>query len=271
MTASTARPSHNPDSAKTVQALVLAGARAAGDPLCKAEGVASKAVIRIAGQPMLSRVLRALAASRANGPAWILGLEGDALNAAADGIACHPIASAGQGPASSLLLALEGPVTTPLLVTTCDHALLTPEMIDSFLQHSMASGADLTVGFAERAVIEAEYPETRRTYLRLGGAQLSGCNLFYLATPAALAVLRFWQGAEQDRKKPWRIAWRFGPLTALRILLSRKGPEAAFALLSQRLGARVSPVILPFAEAAIDVDKPGDLVLVRKILADRRA
>ncbi len=260
MTASPSQP---------VQALVLAGARAAGDPLCQAEGVASKAVIDIAGQPMLSRVLRALGASRANAPAWVLGLEGDALDAAADGIACQPLASEGRGPASSLIRALEGPVSTPLLVTTCDHALLTPAMVDSFLAKSIASDADLTVGFAERSVIEADYPETRRTYLRLGGAELSGCNLFYLASPAALKVIRFWQSAEQDRKKPWRIAWRFGPLTALRILLSRAGPEAAFALLSRQLGAKVSPVTLDFAEAAIDVDKPDDLVLVRQILAAR--
>jgi len=252
-----------------VQALVLAGARATGDPLCQAEGVASKAVIDIAGQPMLSRVLRALAASRANGPAWVLGLEGVALDTAADGLKCYPLAAEGHGPAASLLRAIKGPVSTPLLVTTCDHALLTPQIVDYFLEKSIASGADLTVGLAERAVISAAYPETKRTYLRLGGAELSGCNMFYLATTAALPVIRFWQRAEQDRKKPWRIAWRFGSLTALRIFLSRAGPEAVFALLSKRLGARVSPITLPFAEAAIDVDKPGDLLLVRKILAAR--
>jgi molybdopterin-guanine dinucleotide biosynthesis protein A len=265
----TAQPAQNISPIQPIQTLVLAGARAAGDPLCQAEGVASKAVIDIAGQPMLSRVLRALAASHANGPVWVLGVEGDLLEAAADGLKCQPIKAEGRGPASSLLRALEGPVKTPLLVTTCDHALLTPQMVDCFLKKSIASGADMTVGLAERDVIAAAYPETKRTYLRLGGAELSGCNLFYLATPAALEVIRFWQSAEQDRKKPWRIAWRFGPLTALRILLSRSGPEAVFAMLSKRLGARVSPIILPFAEAAIDVDKPGDLRLVRDIYAAR--
>ena len=46
---------------------------------------------------------------------------------------------------------------------------------------------------------------------------------------------------------------------------------AVFALLSRRLGATVAPVILPFAEAAIDVDSAGDLALVRGILAARAA
>lgn len=252
-----------------VRPLVLAGSRSSGDPLCLSEGVASKAVIDIGGQPMLAWVLSALAASRARLPAFVIGIDGAVLAQAAGGIACQPIMAEGRGPAASLLTALEGPVGFPLLVTTCDHPLLTPVMIDEFLEKSIASGADLTVGLAERATIEAAYPQTRRTYLRLGEAELSGCNLFYLATPCARVVLRFWQSAERDRKRPWRIAVRFGPVTALRILLGRPGRDAVFALLSRRLGATVHPVILPFAEAAIDVDSPGDLALVRDIIKGR--
>ncbi|WP_158275441.1 nucleotidyltransferase family protein [Maritimibacter sp. 55A14] len=252
--------------------LVLAGARAGGDPLCQAEGVASKAVIEIGGQPMLARVLGALAGSRAAGLApGVIGLEDAALAEAAGGHPCTARRAGGQGPAASLLAALENGADLPALVTTCDHALLTPAMIDSFLEGAYASGADLCVGFASRATIEAAYPRTRRTYLRFRGADLSGCNLFYLAGPRALDVLRFWRAAEQDRKRPWRILWRFGPLTALRILLFRPTPEVTFALLSRRVGADVRPVILPYAEAAIDVDTPGDLELVRGIVAERAA
>jgi len=252
-----------------VQVLVLAGTRAGCDALTEGEGVTSKALIEIEGAPMLARVLRTLQASRASGPVSVMGLEGADLRAAAAGIACRAIEARGRGPASSLLRALEGDIAPPVLVTTCDHALLTPGMVDAFLEGSEASGADLTVGLAERSVIEAGYPETRRTYLRLGGAELSGCNLFYLRTPRAREVLRFWQSVEQDRKHPWRIARRFGLWTALRMLLARSGPGPVFELLSRRLGAEVRPVILPFAEAAIDVDKPGDLALVRGILAAR--
>lgn len=261
---------HSTTPTETVQVYVLAGERAGGDPLALSEGVISKAVIDIVGQPMLSRVLRALGASRANQPAHVIGLVGDALEQATDGIACHFIEAQGKGPSASLLIALEeGSVATPLLVTTGDHALLTPEMIDTFLEKSVASDADMTVGLAERATIEGAYPQTRRTYMPLGGEELSGCDLYYLATPKALSVIRFWQLAERDRKKPWRLAWHFGPLTALRILLARSGPEAVFAMLSRRLGVRVRPIVMPFAEAAIDVDKTDDLALVREIIADR--
>jgi len=253
-----------------IQVVVLAGERACGDSLTLSEGVINKSMIDIVGQPILSRVLRALAGSRASLPAHVIGLEGAVLEQAADGVACHSVEALGKGPTTSLLKSIEnGSISFPFLATTSDHALLTPDIIDTFLEKSITSDADVCVGIAERTTIEAAYPQVRRTYHSIGGVELSGCDLYYLARPEALSVVRFWQQTEKDRKKPWRIAWRFGPLTMLRILFTRSGPEPVFAMLSRHLGVRVRPVILPFAEAAIDVDKTDDLALVREIIAAR--
>lgn len=254
----------------TVRAAVLAGARASGDPLCVAEGVRTKAIIDIAGRPMLAHVLEALTGAGVGTPLWLVGADMPDLRAAAEGHDIRITEPRGKGPASSLLAALQGPLAVPLLVTTCDHALLTPAMVRHFVTASQASGADLTLGLAVRSVIEAAQPGTKRTYLRLGGQEISGCNLFYIASPAALDVLRFWETAEHKRKKPLSIAWDFGLWTALRLLLTRHRPGAAWALLSKRLGARIEPVLMPFGEAAIDVDKPSDLDLVRGIIAARQ-
>ena len=46
--------------------------------------------------------------------------------------------------------------------------------------------------------------------------------------------------------------------------------EGAFRRAGQRIGATAAAVVLPWAEAAIDVDKPADLELVRKILGSGR-
>ena len=45
--------------------------------------------------------------------------------------------------------------------------------------------------------------------------------------------------------------------------------EAALARLSRLAGAKAGVVVLPVAEAAVDVDKPEDLVLVEAILRGR--
>ena len=46
--------------------------------------------------------------------------------------------------------------------------------------------------------------------------------------------------------------------------------ETAFAGGGARLGVSASPILMPMAEAAIDVDKPSDLELVQKIIRARQ-
>jgi CMP-N-acetylneuraminic acid synthetase len=45
--------------------------------------------------------------------------------------------------------------------------------------------------------------------------------------------------------------------------------EQALQQLSNKLSLSIKPILLPFAEAAIDVDTEQDLELVEKILANR--
>jgi len=254
--------------------LVLAGQRAgAADPLLAVTGHAAKALVPVAGRTMLSRVVEALHAGAGGAACYTSGLAPEHLAQAGlpEDVAVTPLAGS-SGPAASVIAAIEaGGLPTPLLVTTCDHPLLRPEIVAHFLAEARASGADIAVGLAERSVIETAFPGARRTYLRLGGTGYSGCNLFYIARPAGLAAVRFWQEAERDRKRPWRIARRFGVGSLLWLLLARPGPDAAFAHLSRRLGVRAAPVILPFAEAAMDVDKPADLAEAEALLGARQA
>ncbi len=253
-----------------VQAFVLAGARASGDALAITHNVPSKAHIKIAGQSMIARVLAALSQSNTIKAITIIGLEGgDPLSQAEDWPAVFHQPGA-PGPAASVYGALDKAGRSyPILVTTCDHALLTPEMIDTFLRLSLQSSADLTVALARRADIEDTYPDVRRTYLKFGDAHYSSCNLFCLLTPAAREVVSFWRTAEEDRKRPWRIAWRFGLIRALRLLIGRPALPGVFKIVSGRLGVEIKPVVLPFADAAVDVDTPDDLALVERIISER--
>ena len=254
-----------------VRAFVLAGARASGDPLAEKHGVPSKAHIRVAGVSMLGRVLAAVRSSDQVGDISVIGLDPDEALQRKEAWPAFDTVQGANGPSASVALALsqieqQGPV----LITTCDHALLTSEIVDTFLTKSSSTPADLTVALARRADIEARYPGVSRTYLRFGDDAYSSCNLFCLKTPEANKVVEFWQSAEADRKRPWRIALRFGVWGALRLLIKRPSVEDAFAIISKRLGVQVGSVILPFADAAVDVDTDDDLALVERVLSERR-
>jgi len=255
---------------KSVDTLVLAGARATGDPLAMAYNVPSKAHIKIAGKSMIARVLDAISGSKQTAEMTVIGLQDYADLSADEAWPAVRYVDGANGPAASVYGALDQlGASSAVLVTTCDHALLSPAIIDQFLEDSLSSTADLTVALARRDVIESAFPNVGRTYLRFGDGAYSSCNLFCLVTPEAKAVVKFWQSAEQDRKRPWRIAWRFGIVPALRILIGRPDLESVFAIVSKRLGVRVRPVVLPFAEAAVDVDTPDDLALVEQVLEER--
>jgi hypothetical protein len=161
--------------------------------------------------------------------------------------------------------------TFPVLITTGDHPLLTAAMINHMLQQAEATSADVLVGLATAETINAAYPETRRTYFNLGGTRVSGCNLFTVKTQAGLKLLLRWQDLERNRKKPWKLVGAFGLMPILWFALGMLTPDRAFGHISRRLGIVVAPVFMPFAEAAIDVDKPADHALAETILKKRLA
>ncbi len=121
-------------------------------------------------------------------------------------------------------------------------------------------------GLARAEVILKAYPQSVRTFFRFGKDRVSGCNLFAIANENGLRILEKWQYLEQSRKKPWRLVAAFGPLALIRFVLGALSLDGVFRIVSQRLGLDAKPVLMPFAEAAIDVDKPSDLELAEAIL-----
>jgi len=240
--------------------LILAGQRAGVvDPLCEAMGVSHKAEIRVAGEPMLERVANALDEAGLPTP-HISGYDGSAFQDV----------PSGEGPADSVLLALESIDKFPCLITTCDHALLTAEMVQSFIAGAVETGADICVGLASENVIQAAYPKTKRTYLRFSDEAVSGSNLFYIASADGVKAIKFWQAVQHLRKKPLKLARKVGVGVGIKYALGRLSLRGAFDYAAKRIGGiTAAPVLLPYAEAAIDVDKPADLELVERIIARR--
>jgi GTP:adenosylcobinamide-phosphate guanylyltransferase len=254
------------------QALVLAASRPQ-DPVARHAGQSHKALVRVAGVPMLVRVLRALQQSRSIGGVAVC-VEADAPLAGAAPELDRLLAGgavtridAAASPSRSVLRAL-GTLPLPLLITTADHPLLSAAMVDHFCDAVPAEAA-AAVAVVRASLLQHGYPDAIRTYYRFAGEGYSGCNLFLLQSPDALRVVEFWTRLEQHRKRPWRLIAEVGPLALLRFLLGRLDLAGAMRHLSARVGAEVRAVEMPFAEAAIDVDKPADLALVERIAACR--
>lgn len=248
-------------------ALLLAGRRPGVDPLAATRGETLKALIPVAGTPMVARVAATLLASEV-GPIRVMTQDVDPIAAVLPADPRIGFLQSGSGIASSIAAALKsGAAPFPLFVTTADHALLRPETIAEFLRG--AQGADVAVGAVERAVVQSRFPQSKRTWLRFRKGDWTGANLFYFAGPAALPVIETWASVEQDRKKGWKLIAKFGVLLLLRALTRTITLHDAVAKAGRRMGANVRMVGLSDPLAAVDVDKVSDLELAEAVLEGR--
>jgi len=254
-------------------ALVLAGSRGPDEPLAVYAGVTHKALIPVGGRAMLERVVAALVPLSPRKIA--ISIERSdllsllpSLTATAAGVPLHILDAAGS-PSLSVAAALET-LGTPLLVTTADHALLRPEWVEAFLARCPVE-SDVCVGLARREAILAELPATQRTYLKFSDGWYSGCNLFLLRTPKAAEVVRYWRSVEAERKRPLRMLRMLGLGFVAAYLMRSLSLPRALSRFGLMTGTRISAVEMPFGLAAVDVDKPSDLDLVRGLVGDSSA
>ena len=249
-------------------AIVLAGSRPGRDALAEQLGTDLKALIPVAGKPMIQRPVEALLGSEEIAQVIVLTQATDQIAAALPDDPRISVRSSKPTIAETMLaLCNDASLEWPLIVTTADHALLDTATVDEFL--GKAKGADVAIGVVEREALMRRLPETRRTWLRFKGGAYTGANLFALRSPEIAPAIELWRSAEQDRKKGWRLVALFGPAilmgAALRILtiddvLGRAGRKLGLAIRTVRLG---NPL------AGVDVDKAEDHALAEAILEDK--
>lgn len=247
----------------TFNALVLAGSRPEADPVAAYAHVEHKALIRLGGETLLARVIGALIAAGVGdiGVSASKLAVADAAKALSNKVRVIP---ASASPSQSVAEGAEA-MGLPLLVTTVDHALLQPEWVTRFLA-DVPPDADIAALVAPEAAVREAAPETERSYLSFRDGRYSGCNLFYLRSERGLAMIALWRQVEADRKRPWRIAARLGIGILVRYALGRVTLDEMVAGLGRRVGVRAAAVRTPYGLAAVDVDKPADLDLVRSLL-----
>ena len=256
-------------------ALVLAASRGNLDPLAQAGGVSHKCFIDIAGQPMLRRVVQSVMDS-GRVKRTIVAIEPDSMAEAREILA--PLAGAA---AIEFLPSRENIGTSvaevardadlPVIVTTGDNALHTAEMVAYFCDSLDTIEEDAALGLTPADVLLAKYPEGNRAFHRFRDGGYSSCNIYAILTPHGLNAARVFNSGGQFGKKPKRLIGAFG-LFAFLLYKSRLFTlRTVLKTLSRGIGVKTAPVVMPFAEGPIDVDRQVDWDLANRIVAAREA
>jgi GTP:adenosylcobinamide-phosphate guanylyltransferase len=257
----------------TYTALVLAASRGNLDPLARAGGVSHKCFIDIAGRPMLQRVVEAVMASP-RVKRTIVAIEPDSMDEARQILAPLPGADTIEYVASretigASVAAVAREELLPLIVTTGDNALHTEEMVTFFCDALDGVGEDAALGLTPASYVLDKYPEGNRAFHRFRDGAFSSCNLYAILGQPGLDAARVFNSGGQFGKKPRRLIGAFG-LFAFLLYKSRLFTlKTVLRTLSRGIGVSTAPVLMPFAEGPIDVDREVDWRLANRIVAAR--
>lgn len=241
------------------------------DPLYTYTNGDSKALVDVAGKPMIQWVLDALSDAKHVDNVIIIGLSPKT------GVACkkplHFISNQGRmlanivaGVDKSLEL---NPATEYALVVSSDIPGLKPEMVDWLVETCMETKDDIYYGVIPRDVMEARYPGSNRTYTKLKGIELCGADIHVTHVSMATEHLDMWEELIGNRKSPLKQAATIGLGTLLRVATRSIGLDDLVATVSGRLGISGRAVVWEYAEPGMDVDKPHQLELLRADLANQ--
>lgn len=260
-----------------VTVLVLAASRAGPqDAVAKLQNVSHKCLVEIDGEVMLQRVVREIAESTHAGDIYV-SIESEELMRGVPYL--NEMMAAGRlkfvAAGANLFTSIEQAAATipnayPLVVSTGDNALHTSEMFDHFCAEVLASGAEVAVAMTPASTILEAYPDGKRAFHELKDGGWSSCNLYAATSADAVAAAKVFETGGQFGKQPRRILKAFGLRFMLMYKFSLATIDGMAAHLAKRWGVKVKVIRMPFADAPIDVDNPGDFTRTEGILKKRR-
>jgi len=238
------------------------------DPLYLYTNGDSKAMVDIAGKPMIQWVLDALSEAKHVDNIIIIGLSPKS------DVSCkkplHFISNQGRMLAN-IVAGVEksvelDPNAEYVLIASSDIPGINSEMVDWLIETCMETKEDLYYGVIPREVMEARYPNSNRTYTKLKDVQLCGADIHISHVRMAIDPdhLQMWEELIGNRKSPLKQAATIGFGTLLKVATRRITLGDLVTTVTERIGITGRPIIWEHAEPGMDVDKPHQLELLRE-------
>lgn len=257
----------------SLDAMVTAGGiPEPGDSLYEFSQGRSKALIDVAGKPMVQWVLDALSDAKSVGQVVVVGLD------ESSGLTCKKKLSylPNQGGmldnirGGARKIAELNPKADFVLIVSSDIPTITGEMVD-WVSAQVRPGQDEALyNVIERVVMEKRFPDSRRTFTKLKGIELCGGDMNPVSLPLILSHTGPWEKIAAARKSALKQAALVGFDTLILFLVRAMTLEQAAKKVSKNLGLRARAVVCPYAELGMDVDKVHHLEIVRAALEGKK-
>jgi hypothetical protein len=239
------------------------------EPLYPATQGESKALLDVAGKPMIQWVLDALSDSKTIENVIIVGLTEKS------GLKCSKkmyfVSNQGKMvenlQAGGRKIKEINPQAGHALMVSSDIPGITGEMIDWVVNTDMQTDLDVYYHVIQREVMEARYPDCKRTWTHLKDMEICGGDM----NMARLSLLlgedtEIWHKITDARKSPLKQAALVGFDTAFLLLTGQLTLAKAEENIMKRLDITGKAIVCPYAEVGMDVDKMFQLEIMREDL-----
>ncbi len=258
-----------------MDAIVTAGGlNRPNDPLYTVTGIEKKALIPLAGKPMIAWVVEALTGSGLIDHIIIVGLRPDDLPL--DGRSFHFVDAVGNL-IDNIMAALSklkevNPAAQKILLASSDIPLITAESIRGFVAECGSQEADIYYAIVEEKTMEASFPNSKRTFVPFKGGRYSGGDIFLVDVAAPDKTdLELFRGLTGSRKNYWEQARLLGFGFIIRFLLRQMTVADAAQRSRKILNLDARGVDTRYPELGMDLDKPRQYEMIKAILEQRQA
>ncbi len=249
-----------------MDAIVIAGGiPQPDDPLYTYSKGDAKALIELAGKPMIQWVLDALNGASQVDNIILIGLSPKSTIQSSKPL--HYVSNQGRMLANIVAgvnKALEiNNETKYVMVVSADIPAIKAHMVDWLVTTAMQTRDELYYGVCPRPVMEKRFPGSKRTYTKLKDMEVCGADINITHVRMATEHLDMWEDLIERRKSPLSQAAAIGLGTALLLRTGQLTLTDAVDRVCKRIGIKGRPIIWEYAEPAMDVDKPHQLELLR--------
>lgn len=255
-----------------MDAVILAGGIPRPDePLYAYSNGEAKALIDVAGKPMIQWVVDALCESKSVERIVLIGLSAKAQLPCKKPITYMSnqgklLQNVQAGTAKVLEL---NPKAKYVLFASSDIPGVTGEMVDWLVQTCSETQDDLYYNVIRREDMEKRFPGSKRTWTKLKDLEVCGGDMNVVRAAIVNEHTDFWNRLIEKRKNPLAQAQLLGLDMLFKLAMHSLTVAEVVERIADKLDLKGRAIVSPYPEIGMDVDKPHQLEIMRTDLARR--
>ena len=244
-----------------------------GEPLYEYTQGRPKALLELAGKPMVQWVLDALGDSKKIDNIVIVGLGEESQLASRKPLYYLP----NQGgmlenifTGAQKLLSIH-PASQAMVSVSSDVPAITGDIMDWLVNEVEKSDHDVFYNVISRETMENRFPGSKRTFTKFKDIEVCGGDVTAFRTAMLTAEGGVWRELINARKNVLKQAAIIGWGTFFLLFTRQLTLNGAIERVAHRLEIKARALMSPYPEVGMDVDKPYQYAILQEELARRSA